>query len=76
MIQDIFPSKLDNVFRKINPESNDSVLIFNDEGKAYVGDRNGKMEFLKASDIQNAECVYLFIAEAMRIMLLLRDFQK
>ena len=37
MIQDIYPSKLDNSFKDIKPEDEDFVLVFSGEGKVYVG---------------------------------------
>ena len=47
MIQDIYPSKLDNSFKDLKPNDNDCIFLFNDEGKIYAGgDAEGKMVFL------------------------------
>ena len=77
MIQDIYPSKLDNSYMNVKPEDGDVVLVFNDEGKMFAGDRNGKMYFLNASDVQSADTdvqsadmVYLFSVDDKKYFLL------
>lgn len=49
MIQDIYPRKLDNSFKKTEPDADDFILIFNDEGKVYAGDAGGKIRFITFS---------------------------
>lgn len=76
MIQDIYPSKLDNSFKDIKPEDEDFVLVFSGEGKVYVGDDEGKMRFLTFADCKVNEddapfsAVYLFSIDDKRYFLL------
>lgn len=76
MIQDIYPSKLDNSFKDIKPEDEDFVLVFSGEGKVYVGDDEGKMSFLTFADCKVNEddapfsAVYLFSVDDKRYFLL------
>lgn len=76
MIQDIYPSKLDNSFKNIKPEDEDFVLVFSGEGKVYVGDDEGKMRFLTFADCKVNEddapfsAVYLFSVDDKRYFLL------
>ena len=76
MIQDIYPSKLDNSFKDIKPEDEDFVLVFSGEGKVYVGDDEGKMRFLTFADCKVNEddapfsAVYLFSVDDKRYFLL------
>ena len=68
MIQDIFPSKLDNSYKKCNPSKDDYVLIFDNEGKAYVGEED--MLFCTFSDVEELDTVYLFSVDEKRYFLL------
>lgn len=76
MIQDIYPSKLDNSYKNIKPEDKDFILVFNDEGKAYVGDVDGEMSFLTYADckslkeVDSCSDVYLFSIDDKRYFLL------
>ena len=76
MIQDIYPSKLDNSFKGIKPEDEDFVLVFSGEGKVYVGDDEGKMRFLTFADCKVNEddapfsAIYLFSVDDKRYFLL------
>ncbi|MBP3807307.1 MAG: NAD(+) diphosphatase [Eubacterium sp.] len=76
MIQDIYPSKLDNSYKNIKPEDKDFILVFNDEGKAYVGDVDGEMSFLTYADckspkkVDSCSAVYLFSIDDKRYFLL------
>ena len=76
MIQDIYPSKLDNSFKGIKPEDEDFVLVFSGEGKIYVGDDEGKMRFLTFADCKVNEddapfsAIYLFSVDDKRYFLL------
>ena len=76
MIQDINPSKLDNSYKNIKPEDKDFILVFNDEGKAYVGDVDGEMSFLTYADCKSLKevdpcsAVYLFSIDDKRYFLL------
>ena len=73
MIQDIYPSKLDNSYKNIKPEGQDFVLLFDDEGKAYLGSENGKMAFLTYSDIAKKDDItftYLFSIDDKKFFLI------
>ena len=70
MIQDIYPSKLDNSYKIVKPEDEDYILIFNDEGKTYGGDDEGKMRFLTFSDCNTNEAIYLFSVDEKKYFLL------
>lgn len=75
MIQDIYPSKLDNGYKNIKPEDNDLILVFNDEGKIYVGEDEGRMRFLTFADCRTGEAApfsagYLFAVDDKKYFLL------
>ena len=73
MIQDIYPSKLDNSYKNIKPEGQDFVLLFDDEGKAYLGSENGKMAFLTYSDIAKKDDItftFLFSIDDKKFFLI------
>ena len=60
MIQDIFPSKLDNNYMDHKMTSEDYVLWFNADGKAYVWIQEDGITFAKGSDVKETPVVYLF----------------
>lgn len=60
MIQDIYPSKLDNVYRDQKPEEDDFVLVFDKEGKVFVRIRDNEPEFTTAKQINCDFSVFLF----------------
>lgn len=82
MIQDIYPSRLDNSYKNLRPEAGDYILIFNEEGKVYVGDDDGIMSFLSFSGLRSAlggkaqttiddsSFIYLFSVDERRYFLL------
>ena len=76
MIQDIYPSKIDNSFKNIKPEDEDFILIFNEEDKIYAGDDERKMRFLTYADLKTDKTegpfsvVYLFSVDDKRYFLL------
>ena len=60
MIQDIYPSKLDNVYKNRTPEPDDLILVFDDEGKVFADIRELEPKFLTASQMRTESPVYLF----------------
>lgn len=60
MIQDIYPSKLDNVYKNRTPEPDDLILVFDDEGKVFADIREREPKFLTASQMRTESPVYLF----------------
>jgi len=60
MIQDIYPSKLNNAFLNASPEEDDPVLIFDADGKLFVADDPNGIRFTSLSDVGDVNAVYLF----------------
>ena len=77
MIQDIYPSKLDNAFMDYEMTAEDYVLWFNAEGKVYVRIREGQIGFVTGSDVKKSPVVYLFSVDDQKYFLSLieEDFQ-
>ncbi len=69
MIQDISPSRLINAYNDQQPQNGDSILLFDDEGKALLGSENGQIVFLDISDLNDARTVYLFSIDEKRFFL-------
>ena len=70
MIQDIYPSKLDNSFKTYKPEDGDILLIFNNEGKIYAGEDAGQMVFATVSAANDFDAFYLFSVDDKKYFLL------
>ncbi len=60
MIQDIFPSRLNNSYCESKPSDDDTVFVFDDEGRMYADITEGYLRFPVLSDVKGAETVYLF----------------
>ena len=77
MIQDIYPSKLNNNFIDAKISANDYVLWFNTEGKVYVKINDNQIEFVAGSDVKEIPVVYLFSVDDQKYFLSLEgpDFQ-
>ena len=73
MIQDIFPSKLDNNYMDHKMTSEDYVLWFNADGKAYVGIQEDGITFAKGSDVKDTPVVYLFSVDDRKYFLALDE---
>ena len=69
MIQDIFPSKLDNSYVNAKPEENDILLFFNREGKILLGSREKGIDFPAVSGSEGRKAVYLFSLDDTRYFL-------
>ena len=69
MIQDIYPSKLDNSYKNYNLRDEDSLLIFDRDGKLLVGDNEGRMVFTTGADNVGDKAVYLFSIDGRRFFL-------
>ena len=78
MIQDIYPSKLNNEFHKYTVSDEDYLLIFDQEGKLLVGGSAGEMTFTVGADICDSDAVYLFSIDDTRYFLTLsvNEFEK
>ena len=73
MIQDIYPSRLDNGYMDYEPTAEDYVLWFNSEGKAYVRLGEEQIGFVKGSDVKEASVVYLFSVDDQKYFLSLSE---
>ncbi|SEF50803.1 NAD+ diphosphatase [Eubacterium ruminantium] len=69
MIQDIYPSRLDNTFHNYIIEEDDILLHFDKDGKIYTGDTEGEMVFLTGKDVKKEDTVYLFSLDDKRFFL-------
>lgn len=57
MIQDIYPSRLDNSFKNLTPRQGDHLLYFDAAGKVLTRVENGCISF---NTVNEEPCVYLF----------------
>ena len=60
MIQDIDPYRLDNSFVPQAPRADDSVLLFDSDGRLLVRAENGKIRFTVRDELSADSTVYLF----------------
>lgn len=67
MIQDIYPSKLENSFRNYKPNKQDYLLHFDSEGRILTKISDGCLGFTSASEASDA--VYLFSVDGKKYFL-------
>ena len=60
MIQDIYPSKLDNRFMSCEINDEDNLLVFDHDGKLYISAEEGELRFLTGAEAQSDQAIYLF----------------
>ena len=60
MIQDIYPSKLNNNYADHNMSPEDFVLWFNSEGKVYVRIDEDRIGFVTGADEGISGCLFVF----------------
>ena len=70
MIQDIYPSRLQNEYKDYVIRDEDILLAFDKDGKILIRDVQGKIEFLKGSDVKDKKAIYLFGIDGKRYFLL------
>ncbi|MCR4846535.1 MAG: NAD(+) diphosphatase [Eubacterium sp.] len=70
MIQDIYPSRLKNEYKDYAIRDEDNLLAFDKDGKILIRDEQGKIEFLKGSDVKDKKAIYLFGIDDERYFLL------
>ena len=70
MIQDIYPSRLQNEYKDYVIRDEDNLLAFDKDGKILIRDVQGKIEFLKGSDVKDKKAIYLFGIDDKRYFLL------
>lgn len=69
MIQDIFPSKLHNQYKHVDMGPEDTLIIFNGDGRICLGDKGEDILFPEGKDITTGETVYLFSLDDKRFFL-------
>ena len=67
MIQDIFPSRLNNSYRHCTPDAQDWLLYFDESGRLLTKAENGALCFLRAAE--HTRAVYLFSVDEERYFL-------
>ncbi len=60
MIQDIYPSKLDNSFKVRSPQPEDTVFVFDDEGRAAAKTEGTGLLFPTVAQTKDSDVLYLF----------------
>ena len=76
MIQDIFPSKLDNSYIPYPMSNDDTLLFFDTEGKLLVNITDGDIVFPKGSDIDAIGSVYAFSVDERNYFISLTQFER
>ena len=78
MIQDIYPSKLDNSFHSYEIRDEDVAFFFDEEGRLLSLVRNDEIIFTKGADAKDTKTVYLFSIDERRFFLVTErtDYQK
>lgn len=71
MIQDIFPSKLNNAYVSCELSDEDYCLSFDDQGQILLSDDNGTISFPRGEKFKDRRIVYLFSLDDKRFFLLL-----
>lgn len=75
MIQDIDPYRLDNSFVPQAPRADDSVLLFDSDGRLLVRAENGKIRFTVRDELSADSTVYLFSIGTERFFLALQPME-
>ena len=69
MIQDIFPSKLNNSYSQYTATPSDSLAVFDDSGRLLIREKDGKMDFPQVSEFPGHDYIYLFSIDERRFFL-------
>ncbi len=78
MIQDIFPSRLNNAYKNAAPGSEDFLFVFDKEGRILHGEKDGVMALPTTGEIRDAsgadpsefKTIYLFSVDEERFFML------
>lgn len=76
MIQDIYPSRLDNKYIPYTMTNDDTVLFFDTEGKLLVNISDGEIVFPKGSDMDAIGSVYAFSVDERNYFISLTQFER
>jgi len=69
MIQDIFPSRLDNSYAPYDMRDSDSLFFFDASGKVLLGGDDGQIELPSCAEARGRRTVYLFSIDDRRYFL-------
>ncbi len=69
MIQDIFPSKLNNSYSQYTATTSDSLAVFDDSGRLLVSHKDNHIDFPQVSEFPGHDCIYLFSKDERRFFL-------
>ena len=75
MIQDIYPSRLNNEYKDYAIKDEDNLLVFDKDGRILVTESDGKIGYLKGSDANEKNVIYFFSIDDNKFFLL-DDFRK
>ena len=73
MIQDIFPSRLDNSYKPLAPGSGDSLLCFDSEGRLLADTSGEVLRFPSVEEASAERNVYAFSLDEQRFFLALSE---
>ena len=68
MIQDIYPSRLDNSFTDLKINNTDTLMIFNEEGKLLVDTQSGEIRFPSGKEAAGLKNIYAFSVDKSAIL--------
>ena len=71
MIQDIYPSKLNNSFSQTKPTQSDSLAVFDDSGRLLVRHVDNRIAFPQISEFPGHDYIYLFSIDERKYFLAL-----
>ena len=69
MIQDIYPSKLHNEYVNCEMTADDNCLVFSEDGRILLGEKDGQILFPKGALYLDQKTVYLFALDEERFFL-------
>ena len=69
MIQDIFPSRLDNSFADYTMQDDDGLFFFDEEGRILVCGKDGQLAIPRGADYPGQKAIYLFSIDDRRFFL-------
>ena len=69
MIQDIYPSKLNNEFNNCKMTADDICLFYDKDGRLLIKEENGEVTFTHGSDAHGRQGIFLFSADDTRFFL-------
>lgn len=74
MIQDIYPSRLDNSFSVCRPSADDLLLFFDKDGRVLSKTEGGEVGFLTYKDRPDEKAIYLFAVDDTKYFLSREEF--